>query len=82
MNPHDPHPGYSDPGRLCAHYNRNMREPGLLWMVGGDGRPFLTDDEAVTAERHRKDKAAKEAEAQRHNHRIMHPIDDFAEAAE
>lgn len=76
------HPGYSNPHHLCAYYNANMAEPGLLWLVGNDGRPFITDDEAVTAERHRKDKAAKDEEARRHNHRVMHPIDEVREAAE
>ena len=75
------HPGYSDPHRLCAFYNSQMAKPGLLWKVATDGRPFITDDEAVTAERHRKDKAEKEAEAQRHNHRMMHPVTEKDRAA-
>lgn len=72
------YPGsYRDVHGWCAWRNSDpqVQKDGLLWMVGSDGRPFLTDDEAVTAERHRKDKAAKEAEAQRHNHRVMHPVD-------
>lgn len=76
--------GYADPHAWCAWRNSDAQnqKDGHLWVVGNDGRPFITDDEAVTAERHRRDKAAKEAEAQRHNHRIMHPIDEMREAAE
>lgn len=76
------HPGYSDPHRLCAFYNATKERADVLWVVGPNGTPIIVDDEAVCAEIHRKDKAAKDEEARRHNHRIMHPIDEQREAAE
>jgi hypothetical protein len=53
-----------------------------MWVVGTDGRPFITDDPSVTAARHKREKIAAEAERKRYNHRQMHPVTEQAEAAE
>lgn len=69
-------PGYSNPAEWCAWRNRELADgsTGLLWMVGNDGRPFITDDEAVSAARRRREEASKEEERRRFNHRQRHPI--------
>ncbi|GEM_PF-4192382 len=73
--------GYGSAHAWCAWRNREKTRADLLWIVGPNGTPILIDDEAVCAEIHRKDRALKEEEAQRHNHRLKHPITERSMAA-
>ncbi|WP_146037266.1 hypothetical protein [Novosphingobium guangzhouense] len=66
--------GYSNAHAWCAWRNREKTRADVMWIVGSNGTPVCVDDEAVCAEIRRKDKMLKDEEADRHNHRIMHPI--------
>lgn len=72
---------YAQPAAWCAWRNREKTRNDIMWIVGANGTPILVDDEAVCAERSRKDRDAKAEEARRHNHRIMHPVTEQGRAA-
>lgn len=71
----DPCPvGYADAHRWCAWANSEKSRDDVFWRVGSNGTPILVDDEDVCGEMHRRDRALKEREAQKHNHRLTHPV--------
>lgn len=57
-----------------ASRNAELAEKGLMWIIGEAGDLQVVEDESVARARRKKEKEAKEAERQKFNWRLLHPI--------
>jgi len=75
-------PRFRSRAEHAEHLNANLKRKDIEWIVDGNGNLRLVDREDWSARRTKEIAEEREAERQRYNWRLLHPITEEREAAE